>query len=82
MSIYYNYAPYGSKHFVLSYVYDCVYWYTYEAPGTYFVDTLGENIHMEFLVHANWFISIRIYQMKDHSISVHQARYATSIVAK
>ena len=27
-------------------------------------------------------MSIRIYQMKDHSISVDQARYATSIVAK
>ena len=27
-------------------------------------------------------MSIRIYQMRDHSISVDQARYATSIVAK
>ena len=27
-------------------------------------------------------MSIRIYQLKDHSISVDQARYATSIVAK
>ena len=26
-------------------------------------------------------MSIRIFQMKDHSISVDQARYATSIVA-
>ena len=82
MSIYYKYAPYGSKHFFLSYVDDCVYWYTYEAPGKCFVDTLGENIHMEFLGYTNRFISIRIYQMKDHSISVHQDRYANSIVAK
>ena len=27
-------------------------------------------------------MSIRIYQLKDHSISVDQARYDTSIVAK
>ena len=27
MSIYYKYAPYGSKIVVLSYVDDCVYWY-------------------------------------------------------
>ena len=27
-------------------------------------------------------MSIRIYQLKDHSIYVDQARYATSIVAK
>ena len=26
--IYYKYLPYGSKQFVLSYVDDCVYWYT------------------------------------------------------
>ena len=30
MSIYYKYAPYGSKMVVLSYVNDCVYWYTNE----------------------------------------------------
>ena len=28
MSIYYKYAPDGSKIVVLSYVYDCFYWYT------------------------------------------------------
>ena len=37
---------------------------------------------MSFLGYAYWFISIRIYQIKDHSISVDQARYATSVVAK
>ena len=31
MSIYYKYAPDGSKIVVLSCVGDCVYWYTYEA---------------------------------------------------
>ena len=37
---------------------------------------------MNFLGFAHWFMSIRISQLKDHSISVEQARYATSIVAK
>ena len=31
---------------------------------------------------AHWFISIRISQLKNYSIYVDQARYATSIVAK
>ena len=35
---------------------------------------------MTFLVCAHWLMSIIFYQMKDHSISVDQARYATSIV--
>ena len=33
MSIYYKYAPNGSKIVVLSYVNDCVYWYTNECLG-------------------------------------------------
>ena len=37
---------------------------------------------MNFFRYANWFMSIIIYQMKDHSISMDQARYATSVVAK
>ena len=37
---------------------------------------------MNFLGFAHWFMSIRISQLKDHSISVDQAIYATSIVAK
>ena len=45
-------------------------------------DTLGKRLHMNFLVYAHWFTSIRISQLKDHSISVDQARYTTSIVAK
>ena len=46
------------------------------------MDTLGKVFHVEFLGYAYWFMSIRISHMKDHSISVEQARYATSIVAK
>ena len=45
------------------------------------VDTLGKRFHVNFLGFAHWFMSIRISQLKDHSISVDQARYATSIVA-
>ena len=37
---------------------------------------------MNFLGFAHWFMSIRISQLDDHSISVDQARYATSIVEK
>ena len=45
------------------------------------MDNLGKIFHVNFLVYAHWFMSIRIYQMKDHHISVNKARYATSIVA-
>ena len=82
MSIYYKYVPDGTKHFVLSYVDDCIYWYTSEALEKWFVDTLGKRIHLNILGYAHRFMSIRISQMKDHSISVYQARYATSIVVK
>ena len=37
---------------------------------------------MNFLGYAHWFRSIIISQLKDHSISVDQSRYATSIAAK
>ena len=82
MSIYYKYAPDGSKLVVLSYVDDCFYWYTNKDLGKWFVDTLGKRFHVNFLRYAHWFISIRISQMKYHSISVDQARYDTFIVAK
>ena len=80
--IYYKYAPYGSKIVVLSYVDDCVYWYTNEDLGKGFVDTMGKIFLVNFLGYAHWFMSIRVPYMKDHSISIDQARYATSIVAK
>ena len=82
MSIYYKYAPDGSNIFVLSYVDDFVYWYTNEDIGKWFFDTLGMIFHVNFLGYAHWFMSIIISKLKDHSISVDQARYATSIVAK
>ena len=37
---------------------------------------------MNFLGYAHWFMSIRISQLKDHYISMDQARYATSMVEK
>ena len=67
---------------VLSYVDDCVYWYTSEAIGKWFVDTLGEIFHVKLLGYAHWFMRIRIYQMKDHSVFMDQDRYDTFIVAK
>ena len=82
MSIHYKYVGYGSKIVVLSYVDDCVYWYTYEALGQWFVDTLGKRFYVNFLEYAHRFISIRIYQIQYHSISVDHSRYDTSVVAK
>ena len=82
ISIYYKYATDGSKIVFLSYVDDCVYWYTNEDLGKWFVDTLGKRFCVNFLGFAHWFMSIRISQLKYHSIFVDQARYATSIVAK
>ena len=82
MSIYNKYAPDGSKIAVLSYVDDFVYWYTNEDLGKWFVDTLGKRFHVKFVGFAHWFMPIKFSQLKDHSISVDQARYATSIVAK
>ena len=46
------------------------------------MENLGKIFHVKFLVYAHWFISIIIYHMKYYSISVDQARYATSSVAK
>ena len=46
------------------------------------MDTLENIFHVNFLGYSHWFMSIRISQMKDPSISVDQARYATSIVVK
>ena len=37
---------------------------------------------MNFLGYTHWFMSIRISQLRDSSISVDQAGYATSIVVK
>ena len=70
------------KTFVLYYVDDCVYWYSNEALVKWFVDTLGKIFHVKFLGYSHRFMSIRISHMKNHSISVDQDRYATSIVAK
>ena len=82
MSIYYNYAPDGSKIVVLYYVDDCVYWYTNEYLGKRFVENVGKRFHVKFLRYSHWFMSIRISKLKYHSIYVDQTGYETSIVAK
>ena len=56
MSIYYKYAPDGTKIVVLYYVDDCVYWYTPESLGKLFVDALGKIFHLNFLGYAHWFM--------------------------
>ena len=53
-----------------------------EYLGKCFVDNFGKRFNVNFLGYAHWFMSIRISQLRYHSISVDQARYATSIVAK
>ena len=80
MSIYYKYAPDGSKLVVLSYGDDCLYWYTSEELGKYFLDTLGDRFHVNFIGYAHWFMSIRISHLQCHSISVDRDRCATSVV--
>ena len=69
------------KNVVLSYIEDFVYWYTSEALGKWFADTLGKRFRVKFLGYARWFMSIRIYQLKGHYISVDKAIYDTYIVA-
>ena len=82
MSFDYKYAPDGTKIVVLSYVDDCLYWYTSEALGKKIVDALGKRFHVNLLGYSHWFMSIIMSQMKDHYISVDQVRYVTSVVAK
>ena len=67
---------------VLSYIDDCVYCYTSKAIGKWFVDSLGKICHVNLLGYAHWFMPIIISKMKDHYISVDEAIYAISIVAK
>ena len=54
--------------------------YTYEELGKCFLDTIGKIFHVEFLGYSHYFMTISISQLKDHSISVDQDNYATSVV--
>ena len=56
MSIYYKYAPDETKIVILSYVDDCVYWYTSEYLGKWFVGALGKRTRVNFLGYAHGFI--------------------------
>ena len=44
------------KIVVLYFVDDCVYWYTYEALGKWFVDNLGNIFHVKLLGYAHWLV--------------------------
>ena len=80
MSIYYKYAPDGSKLFIFSKVDECVYWNKSEEILKWFVCTLGKILHVNFLGYSHWFILISISQLRDYYISVDQAIYTTSVV--
>ena len=49
---------------VLSYVDYCVYWYTSEALGKWFVYTLGKIFRENFLGFVYWFMSISISHIR------------------
>ena len=82
ISAHYKYAHDSSNLVLLSYVDECVYLYTYEELGKWYVDTLGKIFHLKLLGYAHCFMSIRISQLKDDYISTDQDRYTTSDVAK
>ena len=67
---------------MLSYVDGCVYWYTSEELGKWFVVRTGNIFYVNFLGNEHWFMSIMMSQLNEHYISVDQARYATSIIKK
>ena len=80
MSVYYKYAPGGSKLVVLSYVDYYVYCYMSEYLGKWFVETLGNILYVNFLGYPYLFMYIMISKHKDHSISLDQSIYATYFV--
>ena len=80
ISVYYKYAPDSSKLVLLFYIDGCVYWYKYEELGKCFVVTPGKIFRVNFLGYAHWFMSINISQIKEQSISMDQAIYATYVV--
>ena len=80
MSIYYKYASDGYKFVMLSYVDDCIYWYTSEKLVKWFLDKLGNIFHVSFLVYSHWFLYIRISQLKEHCILLDWSGCATSVV--
>ena len=82
MSIYYEYATYGKNllcYLMLVVVSIGIHLNLLEKL---FVKTLVKIFLLHFLEYACWFMSIRILHMKEHSISVGQARYTTSVVSK
>ena len=67
---------------MLSCVDYCLYWYTSEKLGKCFVDTIENIFHVNFLGYAHWFMYISNLRLKDHSILLYQAIYATFVVVK
>ena len=77
----YKCATDGSNLVVLSYVNTCVYWYTSEEIGQWFLDKNLNIFYMNLLVYEHWFMSIRISQQKEYVISVDQDKCVTYVVA-
>ena len=67
---------------MLSYIDDCVYWYTSEELVKLFLDAIGDIFNVNFPGYGYWFMSIRISQLNEYSISVDQAIYAKSVFEK
>ena len=44
------------------------------------MDTIVKRLHVKILGYAQWSMCIIISQLKEHSISVDQGRYATYVV--
>ena len=78
--MYNKYAPYGFKLVVLSYVDECVYFYTYEELVKSSMDPLRKRFHLNLLGYAHWFMPISISQIRYHYISVDETRYDISAV--
>ena len=53
MSIYYKYVQYGKEMVVLLYIDDCVYCYTSEALGKWFVVYVNQDLTDEVLFHLS-----------------------------
>ena len=82
MSVYCKYSADGSKLVGLSYVDNCLYWYTSEELGKWFWDTLEKRFHVNFIGYSHWFMYSIISQLGDHYILVDQDIYTTYFDAK
>ncbi|MGH7954596.1 MAG: reverse transcriptase domain-containing protein, partial [Gloeomargaritales cyanobacterium] len=67
---------------VLDYVDDMIYFSTHPKLEIQFKKDLSSRFKAEFMGQAHWFLSIRITQSADYSISIDQSRYAKAITLR